>query len=60
MEEPSQDMSRLAYYVFDRYGFLKKELKEHPVRRGTGAWSDEFDIGKLFLIEYIRLDPEWR
>ena len=60
MEEPTQDMSCLAYDVFDRYGCLKKEFKEHPVRKGTGKWGSELDIGILFLIESIRLDKEWR
>lgn len=59
MEEPTRDMSSLAYEIFDRYGFLKKELKEHPVRKGTGAWASELDFGKLLLIEYIKLDKEW-
>ncbi len=60
MEEPSRDMSCLAYEVFDRYGFLKEEFKTHPVRKGSGAWSSELDIGRLFLIEYIRVDAGWK
>jgi hypothetical protein len=60
MESPSQDMSDLAFEIFDRYGFLKKEIKEHPVRKGKGAWGDELDTGNLFQIEHISLNTQWR
>jgi GNAT superfamily N-acetyltransferase len=61
MEGPSQDMSALAFGVFDRYGYLQTNLKEHPVRRGTGVWGSELDTGPLLLIECFEIiDKEWR
>lgn len=60
MEEPNHYMSNLAFKMFDRYGRLKKSLKEHPVQRGTGAWGDELDSGPLFFIEHIEVSRDWR
>ncbi|KAK6532458.1 hypothetical protein TWF281_006646 [Arthrobotrys megalospora] len=60
MEEPSQDLSDIAFNLFDRYGRLKSDLKNHAIRKGTGAWGNELDIGSLFIIEYIRIDSDWR
>lgn len=61
MEEVSHYMSNLAFETFDRYGYLKKGLKEHPVQRGTGVWGNEMDLGPLFFIEHVEVtDREWR
>ncbi|RDW77547.1 hypothetical protein BP6252_05600 [Coleophoma cylindrospora] len=60
MEEPCQDMSDVAFEVFDRYGSLKKEFKDHSVRKGSGAWSSELDEGILLLIETVSVDKSWR
>jgi GNAT superfamily N-acetyltransferase len=60
MEEPSQDLSTIAFEVFDRYGRLKKEFKDHPIRKGTGAWGSELDVGCIFVIEDILVDKQWR
>jgi GNAT superfamily N-acetyltransferase len=61
MDEPSRDMSDIAFGIFDRYGCLQANLKEHCVRRGTGVWGSELDIGPLFLIERVEVtDREWR
>lgn len=37
MEEPTNDMSMLAFEVFDRWGCLKSELQHHQVKKGTNA-----------------------
>ena len=34
MDEVSHSMSMLAWYLFDRYGCLRKDLKDHPVKKG--------------------------
>lgn len=60
MEQPSEDTSDLAFEVFDRYGRLKTEFKGHPVRKGTGVWKDELDTGDLLLIEFLRIEKEYR
>ncbi|TAQ87985.1 hypothetical protein B7494_g3693 [Chlorociboria aeruginascens] len=60
MEEVAHEMSELAFEIFDRYGYLKTELKEHPVRKGTGAFGEEMDHGGLLLFERIHLQMEWR
>lgn len=61
MEGVSQYMSNLAFRTFDRYGNLKKGLKEHPVQRGTGVWGNEMDTGPLLFIKHIEItDRELR
>lgn len=60
MEEPCQELANIAFEVFDRYGRLQREFKDHIVRKGTGAWGDELDIGNLLIIEYMIVDREWR
>lgn len=60
MEEPSQDMADLAFEVFDKYGFLKKNFQDHCIKKGTGVWGSELNFGPLFLIESIEIDKAWR
>ncbi|RDW61397.1 hypothetical protein BP5796_11289 [Coleophoma crateriformis] len=60
MEEPCQDISDVAFEVFDRYGSLKKEFKDHSVRKASGAWSSELDEGNLLLIVTVSADKSWR
>ncbi|KAI9649054.1 hypothetical protein NHQ30_001621 [Ciborinia camelliae] len=61
MEAVSEEMSSIAFSLFDRYGFLKDNLKNHCVRKGTGVWGSELDFGPLFLMERIEVtDRKWR
>ncbi|EPE26563.1 hypothetical protein GLAREA_02476 [Glarea lozoyensis ATCC 20868] len=60
MEEPCQELSSIGFELFDRYGRLKKESKDHPIQKGTGVWGPELDIGSFFVIEQILIDKEWR
>jgi hypothetical protein len=55
MEEPSEEMSKLAFEVFDQSGTVKSNFMDHPVQRGTGAWGDELDPGPLFLIKELHV-----
>jgi hypothetical protein len=55
MEAPSQDMSDVAFDVFDQYGYIKSKFKSHLMQRGTGLWNDELDHGPLFLIEILQV-----
>lgn len=60
MEEASQDSSQLRFELFDRYGCLKGELIEHCVKKGSGVWGDEVDVGNILLVETVKVDKEWR
>lgn len=61
MEGPSQEMSDLAFGVFDRYGNVQRDFKEHCIRRGTGVWQNELDYGPIFLVEEAHITArEWR
>ncbi|KAF4630252.1 hypothetical protein G7Y89_g7883 [Cudoniella acicularis] len=60
MEEPCQELSQIAFELFDRYGRLRTELKNHPIQKGTGVWGSELDLGSFFVIEDLLIDKEWR
>ncbi|KAB8069153.1 hypothetical protein BDV29DRAFT_183318 [Aspergillus leporis] len=61
MDECSQETGKVAWTVFNRYGFLREKFKSHPVHRGTGVWGSELDDGPLLLIEEVYItDMEWR
>ncbi len=60
MEEPSTETSLLAFDLFDRYGRLRSEIKDHTVRKGSGVWNEELDSGDILLIEEVKIDKEYR
>ncbi|CZR56632.1 uncharacterized protein PAC_06521 [Phialocephala subalpina] len=60
MEEPCEELSKVAFDLFDRHGRLKQELRDHTIRKGTGVWGSELDIGPLFFIEEVCVDRDWR
>ncbi|KAL6363791.1 hypothetical protein LRP88_03215 [Fusarium phalaenopsidis] len=60
MEEPTRQTSELAFELFDRYGRLRKEFREHPVNKGTGVWGSELDGEDILLFENIRIEPGHR
>lgn len=60
MEEPCQELSQIAFDVFDRYGCLRQDLKSHVVRKGSGVWGSELDHGSFFEIEDMFFEKEWR
>jgi hypothetical protein len=60
MEPPSEDTMELALTLFDRYGNLKNEIIDHPVRKGSGVWKEELNNGNMVLIESVRVDQKWR
>ena len=53
-------MSELAFCLFDRWGNLKAELRNHPIKKGTGIWGEELDEGKFLLIEELTIDENHR
>ncbi|KAF1349232.1 hypothetical protein EJ07DRAFT_81162, partial [Lizonia empirigonia] len=60
MEQPSQETSSLAFGLFDRYGRLQPQLREHPVMKSTRVFQDEFDNSNLLLFESIKVDETHR
>lgn len=51
MEASAEETASLAFDIFNRYGRLRKEFKDHPVKRGSGIWQDELDGGDLLVFE---------
>lgn len=60
MDEPSTETSQLAFNLFDRYGRLRREFKEHEIKKGSGIWQDELDFGDLLLIETLKVEKLYR
>ena len=60
MEEPSDETSKLAFTLFDRYGWLRSEWKDHPHQRGTAAFQDELGKGDMYLLDRLVIDPSYR
>lgn len=58
MDLPSRDTSTVASELFDRYGRLKRELREHPVKKGFGVWGKELDTGDFLLIELLTVEKD--
>ncbi|KAF7558111.1 hypothetical protein G7Z17_g81 [Cylindrodendrum hubeiense] len=46
--------------LFDRYGRLKEEIRQHTLRKGSGVWKEELDNGNLVLIEEVEVEEEYR
>lgn len=60
MDVPSRKSSLLAFDLFDRYGRLRSEFRDHPIRKGSGVWSKELDTGDILLIEEVKVDKAYR
>ncbi|KAH7408014.1 hypothetical protein BKA64DRAFT_743577 [Cadophora sp. MPI-SDFR-AT-0126] len=45
--------------LFDRYGRLKRQFKDHQVIKGTGIWGDELDHEDIFIVDVIHLNEDW-
>ncbi|KAI9696516.1 MAG: hypothetical protein M1820_008144 [Bogoriella megaspora] len=60
MEEPTEETSSLAFELFDRYGRLQKEIKQHKLKKGTGIWQDELDQGDLLLFKSLQVSKPYR
>jgi hypothetical protein len=60
MEPPSEETMSLAFEIFDRYGTLKREIYEHPVRKGSGVWKEEMNDGNIALINTVKVNAELR
>ncbi|KAF7864256.1 uncharacterized protein EAF02_010224 [Botrytis sinoallii] len=48
MELPNYKMDEIAGELFEKFGCLHLKFKEHVIKRGTGAWGAEMDVGPLF------------
>ena len=46
----------MALQLFISHGRLKQQYRDHPVKKGSGVWRDEFDSDGLLLVEDITVD----
>ncbi|KAF3903208.1 hypothetical protein ABW20_dc0102301 [Dactylellina cionopaga] len=60
MEEPCEELASIAFDLFNRYGRLKQEYIDHTIRKGSGVWGSELDLGHLFVIESVSVNKDWR
>ncbi|KAF0317114.1 hypothetical protein GQ607_015631 [Colletotrichum asianum] len=56
MESPNVETMDLALDLFDRYGRLKEEFCEHPLRKGSGVWKRELNEGNFILIDDVNVE----
>ncbi|KAJ5267460.1 hypothetical protein N7478_010268 [Penicillium angulare] len=59
MEQPTEGTRAAAFDLFDRYGRLKPDFKDHPVKKGSGIWGSELDDGDIFLIGSLEIDEAY-
>merc|ERR1711939_108507 len=60
MRAPVNELTVLAFDLFDRYGRLKDDYKHHPIRKGSGFWKDQLDEGDILLVEDVTVDQRYR
>ncbi|KAI1401892.1 hypothetical protein F4819DRAFT_306770 [Hypoxylon fuscum] len=60
IEDPSEETSLMGFDLFDRYGRLKPEFKDHPIKKGSGIWGKELNYGDILLIEKIQVQKSHR
>ncbi|KAF2134955.1 hypothetical protein P153DRAFT_13423 [Dothidotthia symphoricarpi CBS 119687] len=53
-------LTSLALDVFDRHGRLKNEVKEHPIKKGSGVWGSELDTGDLLFLKEVWISKRYR
>lgn len=56
MGQLSEEACLLAFSLMDRFGRLKADFKNHPVKKGTGLWSSGLESGDIFLIESLQVE----
>lgn len=60
MIEQGPRASTMAEQLFDRFGRLAKNLKEHPYIKGSGVWGSELDSGDILFIDHFCINEKWR
>ncbi|KAH7411391.1 hypothetical protein BKA64DRAFT_380322 [Cadophora sp. MPI-SDFR-AT-0126] len=60
MEQSCEELSSIAFSLFDRYGRLREEYISHPIRKGSGYWGHELDVGDIFIIEDVLINRDHR
>ena len=60
MEEPNNDTASVGFGVFDRWGCLRPELQNHPIKKGTGVWGPELNDGRFLQIETLLIKEEYQ
>ena len=60
MEELSSDAAALGFGIFNRWGCLKPEFLNHPIKKGTGVWGTELNEGRFVLIETLSIQENYQ
>lgn len=60
MGDPEGETAELAFDLFNRFGSLKSQYKEHPVHRGSRVWANELDRGDILLIWKITVSEAYK
>ncbi|RFU35238.1 hypothetical protein B7463_g1166, partial [Scytalidium lignicola] len=43
----------LIFTLFDRFGRFKSVFQDHPVKRGSGVWGKELDVGSIVVLDNL-------
>ncbi|KAH8099639.1 hypothetical protein BXZ70DRAFT_240010 [Cristinia sonorae] len=46
--------------LFDKHGFVKRELVRHEHHKGSGCWGWELNQGMLVYVDVVWVDPPYR
>jgi GNAT superfamily N-acetyltransferase len=60
MDGPDEEFQEFSTVLFDKRGFFRKELYEHPTKKGTGVFGPELGKGIFLYIQYIRVEAKYR
>jgi len=60
LEEVTTETAKLAFDLFDRYGRLRQEFMDHPIKKGSGIWQEEIDGGDLLLFDRLSIQKPYR
>ena len=60
MQKPFDEATLLAFDLFDRYGRLKDDYRQHPIRKGSGMWQNQLNDGDILLIEDVAVKEPYR
>ncbi|EXJ80685.1 hypothetical protein A1O3_06969 [Capronia epimyces CBS 606.96] len=57
---PFEEITLLAFDLFDKYGKLNNDYKHHEIKKGSGLWKRRLDEGDILLIEDVRVQEPYR
>lgn len=47
----------LVFSLFDRFGRFKPAFQSHPLKRGSGVWGRELDLGNIVILDSMVIHP---